>query len=69
MGKPDGKAMYTYLLELYAEQKGIEIGFRFEGEEEVHYVNKNKNRTDAEREKLFYERICEREQRNAQIPS
>lgn len=54
MGVPDGKAMYAYLLELYAEQYGIEIGFKFDDEDEIRYVNKNKNRTDAEREKIFY---------------
>ena len=69
MNKPDGRAMVIKLWELYARRNGVELGLRFEGEDEIKYINKSKNRTDAEREKIFYERIEEYERRNAQSKS
>ena len=69
--EPNVKAMYALLYELYAKQEGVEIAYKFDDEDEVRFANKNKQikLSYAEREKLFYERLREREQRNTQIPS
>ena len=48
MSVPTSERVYTILLDLLAEQYGVEIAYRFKGETEIRYASKKAARARRE---------------------